>query len=97
MNKQINISCQLNPDVCDQQLVDYWDKQLHLLIRFGFPIDFDQKGILISHNENHTSAKLFPGDVHVYLEEEIRHKAILGPFHGASNNCSPHISNEDQR
>ena len=71
MNKQINISSHLNPDVWDQQLVDYWDKQLPLLIRFGFPLDFDRKGILISHNENHTSAKLFPEDVHAYLAEEI--------------------------
>ena len=40
--------------------------QLPLLIRFGFPLDFDNK-------ENDTSAKLFPEDVDAYLEEEIRH------------------------
>ena len=80
MNKQINIPSQLNPDVWNQQLTDYWDKQFPLLIRFGFPLDYDRRGILVSHNENHSSAKSYPGDVEAYLEEEITHKAVLGPF-----------------
>ena len=79
MDKQINIPSQLNPDIWDHQLVDYWDKQL-LLLRFGFPFDYDRKGILISHNEITPSAKLYPGDIQTYLDEEIIHKAILGPF-----------------
>ena len=75
MSKQINIPSQLNPEVWDYQLEDYWDKQLPLLIRFGFPLDYDRKGILASHHENHSSAK----DIQAYLEEEITHSAVLGP------------------
>ena len=40
LEKQVNITSQLNPDVWDCMLDDYWDKQLPLLIRFGFPLDF---------------------------------------------------------
>ena len=80
MNKQINIPSQLNPDVWDHQLRDYWDKQLPLLIRFGFSLDYDRNGILVSHHDNHSSAKLYPKDVEAYLEEEITYKAVLGPF-----------------
>ena len=37
MNKQINIPSQLNPEVWDHQLRDYWDKQLPLLIKVWLP------------------------------------------------------------
>ena len=80
MNRQINIPSQLNPEVWDQQLRDYWDKQLPLLIRFGFPLDYVRKGILVSHHDNHSSAKLYPKDIQDYLEEEITHSAVVGPF-----------------
>ena len=71
---------QLNPDVWDILLQDYWDKQLCSLIRFGFPLDFDRHMSLKSHFENHFSAKTFPQDIDAYLQEEISHGAIIGPF-----------------
>ena len=52
---QINIKSQLNPDAWDGLLQGYWDTQLPLLIRFGFPLDFDRKTPLESHGENHNS------------------------------------------
>ena len=79
-NCQINVKSQLNPDVWDSLLQGYWDSQLPLLIRFGFPLDFDRNSILESHSDNHTSAKNYPQDVQTYLEEEIQYNAILGPF-----------------
>ena len=77
---QIYIKSQLNPDAWDELLKGYWDTQLPLLIRFGFPLDFDRKTPLESHLENHNSAKDFPQDVRAYLEEERTYDAILGPF-----------------
>ena len=80
MSKQIDIPSQLNPDIWDHQLEDYWDNQLPLLIRFGFPLDYDRKGILVSHQDNHSSAKSYPKDIQAYLEEEIAHNAVIGNF-----------------
>ena len=77
---QIPIKSQLNPDAWDELLKGYWDTQLPLLIRFGFPLDFDRKTPLESHMENHRSAKDFPQDIRAYLEEERTYDAILGPF-----------------
>ena len=77
---QIYIKSQLNPNAWDELLKGYWDTQLPLLIRFGFPLDFDRKTPLESHLENHNSAKDFPQDVSAYLEEERTYDAILGPF-----------------
>ena len=80
LQNQINLKSQLNPDVWDQYLYDYWDKQLPLLIRFGFPLDYNREGTLISLQTNHASAIDFPDDIQAYLDEEGHCKAILGPF-----------------
>ena len=34
----------------------------------------------MSHSDNHSSAKAYPNDINAYLQEEIAHKAILGPY-----------------
>ena len=79
-SSQIKIKSQLDPDAWDSLLQGYWDVQLPLLIRFGFPLDFNRETPLESHIENHNSAKHFPNDVRAYLEEEKSYNAILGPF-----------------
>ena len=35
----------------------------------------------ISDTKNHSSVTQYPNDVAAYLQEEIGHKAIIGPFH----------------
>ena len=74
------LDSQLNPDAWDKYLQGYWDKQLPLLIRFGFPLDFNRQAHLVSHSDNHSSAKAYLKDIDAYLQEEIAHKAILGPY-----------------
>ena len=80
MKSQITVKSQLNPEVWESLLTDYWDNQLCSLIRFGFPLDFQWDNPLRSHLDNHTSAKIYPQDVEAYLSEEIGYGAILGPF-----------------
>ena len=59
---------------------NYWDKQLIDLLTFGFPLDFDRSVTLHTTVENHKSAQQFPDQVQDYLNTEISHGAILGPF-----------------
>ena len=80
MKAQIQVKSQLNPDVWDRYLTSYWDKQLGLLIRYGFPLDFDHKIPLKSNESNHKSAVDFQDHVEFYLQEEMKYGAILGPF-----------------
>ena len=80
MHSQIMVDSQLNPDAWDRFLQGYWDKQLPLMIRFGFPLDFNREAQLVNHSDNHSSAKAYPNDIKAYLLEEIAHKAILGPY-----------------
>ena len=77
---QIPVPSKLNYKVWAGYLREYWDWQLPLLIKFGFPLDFNRDSVVTSHDINHKSATEYPDHVSVYLEEELRHQAILGPF-----------------
>ena len=77
---QIPVTSNLNYRVWAGYLREYWDWQLPLLIKFGFPLDFNRDSVVTSHDINHKSATEYPDHVSVYLEEELRHQAILGPF-----------------
>ena len=77
---QMQVHSELNADVWEQYLDEYWDTQLKYLIRYGFPLDFN-KSIQLSYKlGNHGSGNKFPEDIKAYLTEEMEHKAILGPF-----------------
>ena len=80
MKAQITLKSQLNPDIWDHLLKDYWDSQLCASMRFGFPLDFVRNCPLQSHLENYISAKIYPEDVQAYISEETSYEAILGPF-----------------
>ena len=62
------------------QYLTYWDWQLPLLIKYGFPLDFDRNSDIICDKINHKSAIEYPEHVTAYLQEELNHKAMLGPF-----------------
>ena len=59
---------------------DYFDQQIPDLIKFGFPLDFDREGTLGETLDNHASANEYPDQVAKYIQEEISHNAMLGPF-----------------
>ena len=77
---QVPVHSKLNYQKWSQYLTEYWDWELPLLIKYGFPLDFDRKTHIVSEKINHKSATQYPGHVDFYLEEEIRHGAMLGPF-----------------
>ena len=77
---RIPLKSNLNIDQWKFHLVNYWDQQLVDLLQYGFPLDFDRQFPLISTEVNHTSAIQNAGHVKQYLQEEQKHKAILGPF-----------------
>ena len=77
---RIPIPTQLKVDPWRYYLRDYFDQQLPDLIKFGFPLDFDRAGTLGQTLDNHASANEYPYQVHKYIQEEISHNAMLGPF-----------------
>ena len=70
----------LNIDRWKFHFSNYLDKPVLDLLEFGFPLDFDKTTVLSSTEENHASAKQFSSHVKTYIQEEIRHGAMLGLF-----------------
>ena len=76
----------------------YWDWQLPLFLKFGFPLDFpdEKRHCLASTNINHSSAIDYEDDIEHYLNVERQHGAIVGPFtdppFGNSTHTSPFMS-----
>ena len=77
---QVPVHSKLNYEKWSKYLTEYWDWELPLLIKYGFPLDFDRKSYIVSDNINHESATQYPSHVDFYLREEIHHGAMLGPF-----------------
>ena len=80
MSCRIPVQGHLKSEKCQYYLQDYWDKQIVDLITYGFPLDFDRNINLQSVQENHKSALDFPQEIDKYIEMEIKHGALLGPF-----------------
>ena len=60
------------------------------LLHYGFPLDFDRTCPLASTSDNHTSALTDIDHVRRYMEEELQHEAIIGPFDTIP--CDLHVS-----
>ena len=80
MGLQIPVASKLNHKKWAVYLEKYWDWQLPLLIKYGFPLDFDRKQVVHSERINHKSATDYPDHVATYLKDEIANNAMLGPF-----------------
>ena len=80
MGIRVPVTTNLNIANWRSFLVDYWDDQLVDLLEFGFPLDFDRSLKLLSVKDNHKSAIDYEEHVNHYLQEELDHGAILGPF-----------------
>ena len=80
LGEQIRVKTELRVENWEKYAADYWDKQLIFLIKYGFPLDFDDTNPLRSTEINHFSARQHNSHVENYIQEEISHGAILGPF-----------------
>ena len=80
LGNRIPVDSKLNIKNWRFHLQDYWDKQIVDLLEYGFPLDFDRDAPLLSTEENHASATKFNKDVSTYINEELKHGAMLGPF-----------------
>ena len=90
---RVQVNHTINLDLIDELAKQYWDWQLPLLLRYGFPMDFRGKlSDLKNATSSHNSALQFPEHVTAYLNDELEHKAIYGPFESKPFGEETHIS-----
>ena len=95
---QLPIKSKLNYDKFAHYLRNYWDWQLPMFTKFGFPLDLDPNVSLESDLINHPSAINFPDHIEHYIAEEQLHDGLLGPFDTPPFpiHTSPFMSREKQ-
>ena len=70
-----------NWDYIEQQIQDYHDKIVLDYIKFGFPLSINPDCSIRSNaTDNHSSAKAYGDEVTQFIQEELNHDALLGPF-----------------
>ena len=67
---QLQVASKLNSSKFAEYLTDYWDWQLPMFIKFGFPLDVKNENEITSDQINHKSALQHPKHVEAYLKEE---------------------------
>ena len=80
LGMRIPVKTNLNVSNWKKHLSDYFNQQLLDLIQFGFPLDFDRNVDLCCTHRNHASAVEYASHVDQYIQEELKHGAIMGPF-----------------
>ena len=71
----------MNLDLIDQLASSHWDWQLPLFLRFSFPMDFRGNHLDLRNDGScHAPTRDNLNHVTAYIDHEIQHEAILGPF-----------------
>ena len=93
LGARVQVNFEMNIDLIEKLCTNYWDWQLPLLLRYGFPMDF-QGDIEDLRNERdcHISARDYPDHVTTYIADEIKHGAIVGPYKNKPFGSITHIS-----
>ena len=72
----------LNIGAWREYFKDYKDPYLVEYLEFGWPINFNRVHTLRAAQGNHFSAEAYPEHVTYYIDTELTHEALLGPFEG---------------
>lgn len=83
----------LNVDMWDELLQSYHDRELCVFLRYGWPVGFHGSAPPTSVEDNHASATNNTEAVNEFVNKELSHGALIGPFTKPPfqpwNRCSP--------
>ena len=95
MQARLLVQSNLNINAWKNHLEGYWDHELVQLIHFSFPLYFNRSSTLIHEQVNHKSDEKFCAYIELYIQEELKYGALLGPFDKhpiLSGHCSPFMT-----
>ena len=69
-------------DAWRKHLEGYHDRTLVTFLEFGWPVNFDRDTPVQSTFQNHATGVGYAGDLDFYIETELGHHALAGPFRG---------------
>ena len=74
------VSSKFNIDFLRQESENYTDRDVIDHLQFGFPINSTGEYRSVPVVQNHKGARDFPEAVDKYLQKELSHHAVVGPF-----------------
>ena len=74
------VPSELNCDVWQSLLVNYYDSDIVDFLRYGWPVAYSAQRPPVSTPKNHSSALRFPIDIDKFIQKELDKDALLGPF-----------------
>lgn len=78
---RIPVHSRWNTDLLSQLLINYHDRQVAELIKYGWPIGRDPSAAITDTiPDNHKGARDFPEHIHEFIAEELKEFAIAGPY-----------------
>ena len=95
---RIQLPSKINFELLDEICKNYWDYQVPLFLRYGFPLDFpvEHEDELQTTEVNHDSANRYGEHVEHYIKVEKEHGAIFGPYdeppYGVTSQVSPFMT-----
>lgn len=80
LGAQVPLTTQLNLNVWSKKLALYHNKDICIFLKYGWPVGYHALKPPTSCSNNHPSATLHPTHVQKFIDTELSHGAIVGPF-----------------
>ena len=77
---RIPVPCFWDLNKLEALLDCYHDKEALEFLKYGWPISHDGRCYNTQKLENWSGARLNKSSVQKYLENELRHRSVIGPF-----------------
>ena len=90
---RVQLHSNFNLELWEQKLKFYEDKHVVNMLRYGFPLGIRHRAHLNRKSiDNHSSAQQFDTHVKKFIDKELQHVTIMGPFTHVPHplfHCSP--------
>lgn len=80
LGAQITVPSELNIRQWEAELANYHDREICHFLRCGWPVGYHLDKPPASVQENHATARMHDSHIKHFIQTELAHKAVVGPF-----------------
>lgn len=80
MGARRTVNSALNLTRWEELLDQYHDNEICFFLRYGWPIGYHSRNIPVSVTKNHQSAVTHKHHIGDFIDKELKHAALVGPF-----------------
>lgn len=80
LGAKLTVDSALNLSKWDELLTDYHDREVVQFLRFGWPVGYEENFPPTAVGDNHQSGQHHLQHVKKFIQSELDHRALIGPF-----------------